>query len=198
MDDPIQRLVRALKKLPGVGEKNAVRIVHHVMTGPREHGLDLSDALRDLVERARPCETCGVPSLSARCETCSDPRRDAGIVCVVEKFPDMLAIERSGEFRGLYHVLGGVLSPLDGVGPADLRLAALKGRVEAGGVREILVATNPTTEGEATAAFIADMLSTTGVQVTRIASGIPMGGDIEYADRHTVARALRGRRALER
>ncbi|MBI5528476.1 MAG: recombination protein RecR [Deltaproteobacteria bacterium] len=197
MEDPIQRLVRALKTLPGVGEKNAIRIAHHVMTGTREAGLELSGALADLVERARPCETCGVPSLGARCATCTDPRRDAGIVCVVEKFPDMLAIERSGEYRGLYHVLGGVLSPLDGVGPAELRLAALKARVKAGGVREVLIATNPTTEGEATAAYIADMLSASGVPLTRIASGIPMGGDIEYADRHTVARALRGRHAIK-
>lgn len=198
MEDPLQRLVNALKKLPGIGEKGAIRIAHHVLSSPKADGMELSGALADLIGRSSPCADCGIPAIGGRCGTCSDPRRDASTICVVEKFPDMLAIERSGEYRGLYHLLGGALSPLDGIGPEKLRLAELKSRVGAGGVREVLLATNPTTEGEATASFIADMLSESGVKLTRIASGIPMGGDIEYADRQTVARALKGRQPVGR
>jgi recombination protein RecR len=198
MEDPVQRLVLALKRLPGVGEKNAVRIAFYLMQEAPAKGRELAEAVTGLVERSRPCALCGAPALEERCALCADPRRDASLLCVVEKFPDMLAIEKTGEFRGLYHVLGGALAPLDGVGPERLRLGALGERVAAGGVREVILATNPSTEGEATAAYVADMLATAGVAVTRIASGIPMGGELEYADRLTVSRALAGRREMGR
>jgi recombination protein RecR len=196
MEDPVQRLVAVLKRLPGVGEKGAIRIAHHLMTNPAPGGVELAAAITDLTERARPCTVCFAPALSERCSLCSDPRRDPATVCVVEKIPDLLAIEKTVEYRGLYHVLGGVLSPLDGVEPEDLRLADLVRRVRAGGISEVIIATNPSTEGETTAALIADMLSGAGVKLTRIASGIPMGGELEYADRLTVSRAISGRRDL--
>jgi recombination protein RecR len=198
MEDPVLRLVDAFRKLPGVGEKSAIRIAFHLMKDTPQKGRELADAIVDLVEKSRPCGVCGAPSLDERCPLCADPRRDQSTVCVVEKFPDMLAIEKTGEFRGLYHILGGALSPLDGVGPDQIRLAELKGRVAAGGIREVIVATNTGTEGEATAACIADALKGAAVTLTRIASGIPMGGEIEYADKLTVSRALAGRREMGR
>jgi recombination protein RecR len=196
LEDPVQRLVNALKRLPGVGEKNAVRIAFHLMKNPSPAGRELAEAVTDLTDRSRPCELCFAPSLAERCRLCSDPARDATLLCVVEKVPDMLAIERTGEFKGLYHVLGGALSPLDGVGPDDLRLKELNDRVRSGGIREVIVATNPSSEGETTASYIADMLRDSGVAISRIASGIPMGGEIEYVDRLTISRALSGRRGL--
>ena len=198
MDDPVQRLVNALRKLPGVGEKNAIRIAFHLMNSDPQKGRELAGAITDLVEKARPCAVCGAPALDERCAICADPRRDAALICVVERFPDMLAIERTAEYRGLYHILGGALAPLDGVGPDQLRLGGLKSRVAAGGVREVIIATNPSTEGESTAACVADLLAGAGVALTRIATGIPSGGELEYADKLTVSRALSGRREMGR
>jgi len=194
--DPFQRLVTALKRLPGVGEKNAIRLAHHLMKEPPGTARELADAIVCLTELSRPCSLCFAPSLSEKCRLCSDPRRDAATVCVVENVPDILAIERSGNYQGLYHVLGGVLSPLDGIGPEKLRIAELRDRVERGGISEVILAVNPSTEGETTNAYISDLLRDLDAKITRIALGIPVGGELEYSDKMTVAHAMSGRRKI--
>jgi recombination protein RecR len=192
----IDDLVTELSRLPTIGRKSAMRLTYHLLKQPKEQSQRLADALRTLVEQVRPCEECFNLTESSRCALCSDPRRDRSIVCVVEEASDIPSIERTGEYRGLYHVLGGRLAPLDGVGPDDLTVAQLVRRVVALGVREVIVATNPKLEGEATALYLQEQLRPAGVTVSRLARGLPIGGDLEYADGVTIAQALAARRAM--
>ncbi len=194
----IEQLTVELAKLPGIGRKTATRLTFHLLKQSRGTVESLARAIQTMVDRIAPCSTCGNYGETDPCSICEDSRRDGAILCVVEEASDVEAIERSGEFRGLYHVLGGHLSPLDGVGPDDLRIDDLFRRVENGsGVREIIVATNPSMEGEVTATYIRGVLRPVGLQVTRIALGLPVGGDLEYADRSTIAQALAARREMQ-
>jgi recombination protein RecR len=192
--DPITRLIRELAKLPGVGEKTATRLAFHVLRAPAEHAHDLARALVDVKEKIRLCEMCMNLTEQTPCTLCADARRDPSLVCVVATPPDLHAIERTGGFRGRYHVLHGVLSPLEGVGPDDLRIKELLGRL--GEVRELIIATSPNVEGEATALYLAKVCKPLGVKVTRIASGLAVGGELEYADGVTISRALEARREM--
>ena len=196
----IDDLATELSRLPGIGRKTALRLTYHLLKQPREQNRRLAESLLTLTERVRPCERCYNLTEDALCAICRDPRRDASLLCVVEEPSDIGAIERAGEFRGVYHVLGGRLAPLDGVGPEDLHVAALVGRVATGDIREVIVATNPSLEGEATAVYIQGELARTAggaaVHVTRIARGLPVGGDLEYADGASIAQALAARRAM--
>ena len=185
-----------LQRLPTVGRKTAQRLAFYLLKAPASEAEALAEAIRTVRERVRPCSRCNLLSDTDPCAICADPRRDDALLCVVEEGHDVSAIERTSHYRGRYHVLGGVLSPLDGIGPEELQLQQLLARVREQGVQEVIVATNPTVEGEATAAYLARLLKSTGVRVTRIAAGIPVGGDIEYADEVTMARALEGRREL--
>jgi recombination protein RecR len=194
--DPIAKLVQLLGKLPGIGEKTATRLAFHVLRAPESYARDLAAALVGVKERIRLCSVCMNLTESDPCAMCRDARRDAGLVCVVAHPTDLLAIERTGGFRGRYHVLHGVLSPLDGIGPDDLRMKELVVRAGTGEVREVIVATSPNVEGEATALYLAKVLKALGVRVTRIASGVPIGGELEYADGVTISRALEGRREM--
>ena len=194
---PIERLVASLKRLPGIGEKSATRIAFFVLSAPDAIVHELADALARVKKEIVLCETCFDLTNVSPCELCRDDRRDASVLCVVEEPADRAAIERSGGFRGRYHVLGGVLSPIDGVGPEALRIRELEARVRSGGVRELILATNPNAEGDATAHYLADRLRPTGVRLTRIASGMPLGGDLEYADHVTVGRSLANRREMD-
>ena len=195
---PVQRLVTELSKLPGVGGRTAQRLAFHLLRASKEDALALADAIREVKERIGLCEICFNLAEGPRCTICSDERRDTSLICVVEEPGDVVPIERTGEYRGRYHVLGGALSPIDGVEPGDLKIAELYARVEREGTSEVVLATNPTTTGEATALHIADGLHTRSPEttVTRLASGLPVGGDLEYADEVTLGRALAGRRAL--
>jgi recombination protein RecR len=177
-----------------VGEKTAQRLAFHVLKSPPEYARDLAEALLALRDEVRLCSTCCNLTATDPCPICADPQRDAKVICVVESVPDLLAIERTREFRGRYHVLHGALSPLDGIGPDQLKIKELLARLT--GVDEVIVATDPTVEGEATALYITKLVKPLGVRVTRIAQGVPMGGDLEYADQVTLARALQGRREL--
>lgn len=193
----IEELTAELAKLPGIGRKTATRLTYHLLKQPAAAVTRLARTIEAVVDRVRPCGACGNLSESDPCDICADGRRDGAVICVVEEASDIGAIERSGEFRGRYHVLGGRLSPLDGVGPDDLRIAALLGRLHDGaGVREVIVATNPSMEGEVTATYLRGVLEGEGVRVTRIALGLPMGGELEYADGVTIARALAARREM--
>ncbi|MHB1297138.1 MAG: recombination mediator RecR [Gemmatimonadaceae bacterium] len=192
----IDDLVTELSRLPTIGRKSALRLTYHLLKQPPEQSKRLADALSTLAERIHPCVECFNLTESERCSICTDPRRDASLVCVVEEASDIGSIERTGEYRGLYHVLGGRLAPLDGIGPQDLTVDALVRRVERGTVREVIVATNPKLEGEATALYLQEQLKGTGVTVTRLARGLPVGGDIEYADGVTIAQSLSARRAM--
>lgn len=193
----IEELVRELAKLPGIGRKTAQRLTFHLLKQPPEAAASLARAISAARERVRACATCGSLTDADPCAICADPRRDAAVLCVVEESADVGAIERAGRFRGRYHVLGGRLSPLEGVGPEALRVDALLARVREGGaVREVIIATNPSMEGEVTATFLQQVLAATGVRVTRIARGLPMGGDLEYADGVTIAQALAARREM--
>jgi recombination protein RecR len=194
--DPIARLVRELARLPGIGEKTAQRLAFHVLEAGPEQARALAEAVVGVVRDVRCCSTCQTLTERDPCPICADPGRDARIICVVEGVPDLLAVERTREFRGRYHVLHGALSPLDGVGPADLKIRELLVRLEREPAEEVLVATNPNVEGEATALYLQRLLKPLGLRVTRIAQGIPMGGDLEYADQATLARAVAGRREL--
>jgi recombination protein RecR len=189
----VENLVAQLTRLPGIGTRTAQRLTFHLLSVPADEALALAAAIQEVKTRVRFCRTCGNLTEQELCEICSDARRDHSVVCVVEQPVDVLSLERTHEYRGLYHVLGGSLSPLDGVEPDDLRVAGLLGRVEAGGVNEVVLATNPNMTGEATAAYLADRLRGL-VTVTRLASGLPVGGDLEYADEVTLGRALAGRR----
>ncbi|MCS6915812.1 MAG: recombination mediator RecR [Myxococcales bacterium] len=196
--DPIGRLVRELSKLPGVGQKTATRLAFHLLRAPAQQVRDLAQALLDVKERIRLCSRCMNLTELDPCALCQDARRDPHLLCVVANPADLLAIERTGSFRGQYHVLHGVLSPLEGVGPDDLRLRELLQRLQEPGaqVREVIVATSPNVEGEATALYLARVLKPLGLCVSRIASGLPIGGELEYADGITIARALEVRREM--
>ena len=193
----IEELTAELAKLPGIGRKTATRLTYHLLKQPTAAVTRLARTIEAVVERVRSCTVCGNLSDSDPCPICTDGRRDGGVICVVEEASDIGAIERSGEFRGRYHVLGGRLSPLDGVGPDDLRITALVARLRGGtAVREVILATNPSMEGEVTATYLRSVLEGEGVRVTRIALGLPMGGELEYADGVTIARALAARREM--
>jgi len=193
--DPIQRLVAELAKLPGIGEKTAQRLAFHILKAPKEYARALSTAITEVIEKVRLCSVCCALTEADPCPLCSDDRRDGRQLCVVENVSDLLAIERTREFRGRYHVLHGVLSPLEGVGPDQLRIKELLPRLSTG-VEEVIVATNPDVEGEVTALYLTKLIKPLGIRVTRIAQGVPMGGDLEYADQVTLARALSGRREI--
>jgi recombination protein RecR len=193
---PIARLVAELAKLPGVGEKTAARLAFHILRAPAEDARALAQAIADLRTKIRLCSSCWDFTEQDPCGICADQRRDAALLCVVAHPQDVIAIERTGGYRGRYHVLHGVLSPLDGIGPDDLRIAELVRRCGDGQIREVIVATNPSVEGETTAIYLAKLLRPLGVRTSRIATGVPMGGELEYADRLTLARALDGRRDL--
>ena len=192
----IDDLTGELARLPGIGRKTALRLTYHLLKQPPEQSRRLGDALRTLSEKVRACSRCFNLTEEELCLICRDPRRDAALVCVVEEASDISAIERAAEYRGQYHVLGGRLSPLDGVTPDDLAMAPLLRRVAEGGVREVILATNPSLEGEATALYVQRQLVTYPVSITRIARGLPVGGDLEYADGVTIAQALSARRAM--
>lgn len=194
----IEDLATELSRLPGIGRKTALRLTYHLLRQPVDQSRRLAQALLTLGERVRPCAQCYNLTEDDVCSICRDPRRDATTICVVEQASDIGAIERAGEFRGLYHVLGGRLSPLDGVGPSDLAITSLVERVSRAdpGVREVILATNPSLEGEATALYVLGQLVPQGVNVTRIARGLPVGGDLEYADGVTIAQALAARRSM--
>ncbi len=189
----VARLVEELSKLPGVGPKTAQRLAFHLLKVPEEEARSLAEAILDAREKVAYCRRCFNFAQEELCEFCRDGRRDPSLVCVVERPQDIVAVEKTGEFRGLYHVLGGAISPIDGIGPEELRIRELLERVRREGIREVIVATNPRVEGEATAMYLANLLKPLGVRTTRIASGLPVGGDLEYADEVTLGRALRGR-----
>jgi recombination protein RecR len=194
---PIERLVAGLKRLPGVGEKSATRLAFYILGAPEAQVRELADAIVRVKSDIVLCEVCFDLTDESPCTLCRDPRRDAGLICVVEEPADLAAVERAGGYTGRYHVLGGTLAPIDGMGPEGLRIAQLEARVAAGGVKEVILATNPNAEGDATAHYVADRLRDSGVQLTRIAYGMPLGGDLEYADHVTVGRSLAGRREFD-
>ena len=191
----VDNLIVQLARLPGVGRRTAQRLAFHLLKASEADALALADAIREVKERIGFCTECGNLAEEPLCPICADGRRDRSLICVVEDPSDLVALERTHEYRGLYHVLGGALSPIDGVDPEHLRIAELVARVETGGVTEVLLATNPTMTGEATAAYLADRLRGR-TRVTRLASGLPVGGDLEYADEVTLGRALAGRREM--
>jgi len=191
----VDNLVAQLTRLPGVGTRTAHRLAFHLLRVPKDEAEALAAAIGDVKERVRFCAECGNLTEEERCEICRDERRDRSLVCVVEQPADLVSLERTHEYRGLYHVLGGSLSPIDGVEPEHLRIDELMGRVERNGIQEVVLATNPNMTGEATAAYLADRLRGR-VRVTRLASGLPVGGDLEYADEVTLGRALSGRREM--
>lgn len=193
----IQDLIDALGRLPGIGPKSAQRIAFHILQSEPETAASLVDAIRTVKERVRFCTECGNVSEEEQCRICRDPRRDNTAICVVEESKDVIAIERTREFRGKYHVLGGAISPIDGIGPDQLRIRELMVRLADSAVTEIILATDPNLEGEATATYLARMLKPLGLQVSRLASGLPVGGDLEYADEVTLGRAFEGRRRVE-
>jgi recombination protein RecR len=195
---PVDRLITELARLPGIGQRTAQRLAFHLLRVPAEEAIPLADAIREVKETVGLCEECFNLAVGPRCRICEDARRDSEVICVVEEPSDVIPIERTHEFTGRYHVLGGALSPIDGVDPEDLHIAELLDRVEREGTREVVVATNATTTGEATALHIADALRERSpqVMVTRLASGLPVGADLEYADEITLGRAFQGRRAL--
>jgi recombination protein RecR len=197
---PVQRLVGELSKLPGIGSRSAQRLAFHILRAPAEDADALAEAISDVKQKIRLCEACFNLTDEVRCRICTDTRRDHGVICVVEEPSDVIPMERTHEFHGVYHVLGGALSPIDGVDPEDLKIAELLARVTSGEepVREVVLATNPTTTGEATALYLAEELRARASQlaVTRLASGLPVGADLEYADEVTLGKALAGRRAI--
>jgi recombination protein RecR len=191
----VENLVTQLTKLPGIGRRTAQRLTFHLLSAQPADALELARAIEDVKSRVRFCRDCGNLTEEELCPICADTRRDRSVICVVEQPVDVVSLERTAEYRGLYHVLGGALSPLDGVEPGDLRIGQLLARVERGEVEEVVLATNPTMTGEATAAYLADRLRGKA-RVTRLASGLPVGGDLEYADEVTLGRALAGRREM--
>ena len=195
-DGIVQDLIDELGRLPGIGPKSAQRIAFHILQTPSFDVSRLSQVLAEVREKVRFCELCGNVSEQDRCSICRDPRRNQTLICVVEDAKDVAAIERTREFRGLYHVLGGAISPIAGVGPDDLRIAQLMQRLADGTVQEVILATNPNLEGEATATYLSCLLTSLQITVTRLASGLPVGGDLEYADEVTLGRAFEGRRSI--
>jgi len=194
--EPLVRLIQEFKRLPGVGQKSAQRLAFHILRSDREVAARLAQALLDVKDKLGFCRTCNNVSDGELCPFCSDPHRDRSVICVVEEPHNILSIETTRQFNGLYHVLHGVISPLRGVGPDQLRIGGLLQRLESGEVQEIILATNPTVEGEATAAYLARLLKPLGVKVTRIAMGIPAGSDLEFADEVTMSKSLENRRPL--
>ena len=198
--DPIRRLVQELSRLPGIGEKTATRLAFHLVRGNRQQVLDLAQALVDVTDKIRLCSVCMNMTEQDPFTLCSDPRRDSDMICVVATPSDLIAIDRGGHFRGRFHVLHGLLSPLEGIGPDDIRVAELVrrlgGTAEAGPVREVIIATSPSVDGEATAMYVARVIKPLGVKVSRIATGLPVGGELEYSDQATIARALAGRATM--
>ncbi|WP_129841533.1 recombination mediator RecR [Streptomyces sp. RFCAC02] len=193
----VQDLIDELGRLPGVGPKSAQRIAFHILQAEPADVTRLARALTEVKAKVRFCAECGNVAQEERCRVCLDPRRDPTVICVVEEPKDVVAIERTREFRGRYHVLGGAISPIDGVGPGDLRIRELLARLADGSVTELILATDPNLEGEATATYLARMVGSLGLRVTRLASGLPVGGDLEYADEVTLGRAFEGRRLLD-
>lgn len=194
--EPVARLIEALQRLPGIGPKTAQRLTFFLLKRPAEEVRELAAALVAVKERIVYCRTCFNVTDEDPCRICTDPTRDARLLCVVEEPNDLLAMERTGEYRGRYHVLLGALSPLDGIGPEDLKIRELLARLEGGETTEVILATNPNVEGEATALYLARLLKPLGLKVTRIARGLPVGGDLEYADQVTLSKALEGRREI--
>ncbi len=197
-DGIIQDLIDEFGRLPGIGPKSAQRIAFHILQTESFDVARLAQLLIDVREKVRFCEICGNVAEEATCSICRDPRRSPVSICVVEEAKDVVAIERTREFRGLYHVLGGAISPIDGIGPDDLRIAQLLGRLNDGTVTEVIIATDPNLEGEATATYLTRLLVQPGLTVSRLASGLPVGGDLEYADEVTLGRAFEGRRSVQR
>lgn len=196
MNDPIEKLVQELSKLPGIGEKTATRLAYFILKTPADYAKSLASALIEVKEKVKFCSVCANLAEHDPCLVCKDPRRDKSIICVVEDPSDLSAVERAGSYRGQYHVLHGVLSPLDGVGPEDLRIKELLTRLSDGVVKEIIIATNPSVEGEATALYLTKTIKPLGIRLTRIASGVPIGGDLEYIDQVTISRAIEARHEL--
>jgi recombination protein RecR len=192
----VQDLIDELGRLPGVGPKSAQRIAFHILAADPVDVLRLADALREVKEKVRFCSICGNVAEEEQCRICRDPRRDLTVLCVVEEPKDVVAIEKTREFRGRYHVLGGAISPIDGIGPDDLRIRELFARLSESAITEVILATDPNLEGEATATYLARMIAPLGIAVSRLASGLPVGGDLEYADEVTLGRAFEGRRRL--
>jgi recombination protein RecR len=194
----IERLTGELSRLPGIGQKTALRLVHHLLKGPRDDSHRLARALVEVAEKIRPCRECGNFSEDELCEVCANPRRDRSLLCVVEEAYEVGAIERTGQYRGIFHVLGGRLSPLDGIGPDELNIEPLLRRVSDsnGEIQEVIVATNASVEGEATAVYLEGRIRALGPRVTRLARGIPVGSDLEYVDGSTIAQAIAGRREM--
>jgi recombination protein RecR len=191
--DTLDQLIKNLSRLPGIGRKSATRIAYHILKADAAYTSALADQIGHIRERIRVCSVCGNYTEADPCPICTDPDRDRSLICVVEQSQDVKTLEQTNEFRGLFHVLMGVISPLDGVGPDDLLIGKLMQRVKAGTVKEVILAMNPTIEGDTTALYIVKLLKDTGVRVTRLASGLPVGGDLEYADKLTLARSLKGR-----
>ncbi len=191
--EPVTRLIEEFSKLPGIGPKTASRLTFYLLRAPKEQALDLAKALKELKERTTFCSICFNITEEDPCPICRDEGRDHSLICVVEDPLDVMAIERTGKYRGVYHVLHGVLSPVDGIGPEDLKIPELMARLRANPVREVILATNPNLEGEATAMYLYRQIAPLGVKVTRLARGLPIGGDLEYADEMTLIRALEGR-----
>jgi recombination protein RecR len=194
--EPVSRLIEALQRLPGIGPKTAQRLTFFLLKRPVEEVRELSESLVAVKERIVHCQTCFNVTDEDPCRICRDPGRETGLLCVVEEPNDLMALERTGEFKGRYHVLLGALSPLDGIGPEDIKVRELLARLDAGGHTEVILATNPNVEGEATALYLARLLRPLGLRVTRIARGLPVGGDLEYADQVTLSKALEGRREM--
>jgi recombination protein RecR len=195
-EGPVQDLIDELGRLPGIGPKSAQRLAFHILKVEVADAERLARAITEVKARVHFCRVCWNVAEGDLCRICKDPRRDPGLVCVVEEPRDLVAVERTQEFRGRYHVLGGAISPIEGIGPDDLRIRELLGRLEPDSIREVILATNPNIEGEATAMYLARLLTPLGVRVTRIASGLPVGGDLEYADEVTLGRAFAGRREM--
>ncbi len=192
----VQDLIDELGRLPGVGPKSAQRIAFHLLTADPADVTRLSEVLAEVKAKVRFCERCGNVAQAELCRICADPRRDQTAICVIEEPKDVVAVERTREFRGTYHVLGGAISPMDGIGPDDLRITELMTRLADGAVTEVIIATDPNIQGEATATFLSRLLKDMGIRITRLASGLPVGGDLEYADEITLGRAFEGRRVV--
>lgn len=193
-DGAIQRLIDAFGRLPGIGSKGAQRIAFYMLSAPEDEARDLAEAIEEVKAKIRFCDICGNVCESSPCPVCADPRRDRSVICVVEEPKDVMSIERTREYHGLYHVLGGAINPMANVGPADLRIPGLLKRLEGDEVKEVIMALDPNIEGEATTSYLTQLLRPVGVKVTRLASGLPVGSDLEYADEITLGRALAGRR----
>lgn len=194
---PVVRLIEELKRLPGIGPRTAQRLALYLLSAPREQAERLAAAIKEAREKVVHCSVCGHFTDKDPCNICTDPARDRSVICVVEEPRDVAAIERSGSFRGVYHILGGALSPLDGIGPERLRIKELLARLEEGGVAEVVLATGPDTEGEATALYLRRLLEPLGMKLSRLAYGLPVGAEIEFADAQTIARAFEGRREIK-